>query len=96
MSDQPELESLPVPDAPVNPPCRWCGATPTRPYEVEPAITGMKKQLNASGVLTEARVVKKAAVMAPACDYHRKRFDAQAAAREREKAKRAAERKKSQ
>jgi hypothetical protein len=61
--------------------CKWCGAAPAKPYEIEPAVYGSNGRF------------KRAAIMAPACETHRKRFDAQAAAREREKAKRAAERK---
>lgn len=49
--------------------CAWCGHSPAAPYELEKAR--YTKAANGQ------RVVKRAALVVPACDVHRRQFDSQ-------------------
>jgi hypothetical protein len=53
-------------------PCRWCGAEPTEPFEVEPPRYGLHRK---NGV----RVMKKRPIMVPACRECRRRLERAAA-----------------
>lgn len=72
-SASPEQTAIPRGDREYPDECAWCGASPAEPYEVEPARYGK----SANGT----RVEKRHAITVPACDSHRRRFDADKAAR---------------
>ena len=86
MAEQPNLPNLPVPEAPKNPACQWCGERPAELYEVAPAIKGSVKQADITGKVHRVTVVKKRAVKAYACKRHRAIFNRRKEEGERRKA----------